>query len=271
MTAQKIFWKQEAETSTIIYNTDFLAEGLSFGKEIDLTVTSPPYNLGIEYGVCEDDLDREGFYDFHSKWLAKLLLLTADTGRLCVNIPLDTSKGSVNHFYSTFCSIALEVGWCYKTTIVWNEGNISKNTAWGSWLSPSAPHVIAPVEMILVLYKGQWKKSKQGFLETDLEKHEFLEWTNGLWTFNGESAKAVGHPAPFPLELPKRCIKLFSFVGETVFDPFMGSGTTLIAARDLGRNAIGVEINPDYAELAMKRLISSANKQEKLPLSWNDH
>jgi site-specific DNA-methyltransferase (adenine-specific) len=137
---------------------------------------------------------------------------------------------------------------------VWNEGNISRRTAWGSWLSASAPYVIAPVEMIVIMYKKRWKKVNRE-KKSDITKEEFIEWTNGLWTFSGESKKRVGHPAPFPVELPKRCIKLFTFIGDVVLDPFLGSGSTLIACALLNRKGIGVEIDKNYCEIAKKRLV----------------
>jgi len=123
-------------------------------------------------------------------------------------------------------------------------------------MSASAPFVIAPVELIVVLYKKRWRKTS-GSGKSDITRSEFMEWTNGVWTFSGESKKKIGHPAPFPLELLRRCIKLFSFVGDTVLDPFMGSGTTLIAAAMLNRIGIGVEIDPQYCELAKKRILSA--------------
>jgi len=92
-----------------------------------------------------------------------------------------------------------------------------------------------------VLYKKEWKKIS-GSGESDITKKEFMEWTNGVWNFMGESKKRVGHPAPFPVELPMRCIKLFSFVEDTVFDPFLGSGSTLIACVKTDRKGIGIEI-----------------------------
>ncbi|MCS7208125.1 MAG: site-specific DNA-methyltransferase [Fimbriimonadales bacterium] len=104
-----------------------------------------------------------------------------------------------------------------------------------------------------MLYKHEWKK-RSGSGVSDLTPDEFMEWTNGVWTFNGESRKRVGHPAPFPLELPKRCIKLFSYVGDVVLDPFAGSGTTLLAAAMLGRRAIGIEIEEGYCLLARQRI-----------------
>jgi len=114
--------------------------------------------------------------------------------------------------------------------------------------------VIAPVEMIAVLYKKRWKKVS-GSKRSDITKKEFIEWTNGVWTFTGESKTRIGHPAPFPVELPKRCIKLFTFVGDSVLDPFVGSGSTLIACALTNRKGIGVEIDKNYCEIAKNRLI----------------
>ena len=130
------------------------------------------------------------------------------------------------------------------------------------WLSASAPYVIAPVEVIVIMYKKRWKKLRKG--ESDISKNEFIEWTNGVWNFNGESKRRVGHPAPFPVELPTRCIKLFSYVGETVLDPFLGSGTTLIACLTTKRTGIGVDINKSYCDLAIKRLEENGITQKKL-------
>jgi site-specific DNA-methyltransferase (adenine-specific) len=111
------------------------------------------------------------------------------------------------------------------------------------------------VELIVVLYKNTWKKTS-GSRQSSISKEEFMEWTNGLWTFNGERKTKIGHPAPFPVELPLRCQKLFSFVGDTVLDPFMGSGSTLVAATRCNRKGIGIEIDLRYCEIAIRRLES---------------
>ncbi len=234
-----------------IYRADFLELELP-RESVDLIVTSPPYNVGIDYNVHNDATSYEQYLLWSRKWLKKALDVIKDDGRMCLNIPLDKNKGGQQSVYADITHIAKEVGWKYHATIIWNEGNISRRTAWGSWLSASAPYVIAPVEVIVILYKKYWKKRTKGL--SDLSKEEFVEWTNGLWTFSGESKKRVGHPAPFPMELPKRCIKLFSYVGDVVLDPFLGSGTTLIMAHKLDRVGIGVEIDEEYFKLAIERI-----------------
>jgi len=192
--------------------------------------------------------------------LEKCYQLAKPDGRLCLNIPLDKNKGGQQSVYADVVSIAKKIGWRYHTTIIWNEQNISRRTAWGSWLSASAPFVIAPVEVILVMFKETWRKRKRGV--SDITRDEFIEWTNGVWTFNGEQRSRIGHPAPFPIELPKRCIKLFSFVGDVVLDPFVGSGTTLLACYQLRRVGIGVDISRAYCELAIKRLRALIDQKE---------
>jgi site-specific DNA-methyltransferase (adenine-specific) len=118
--------------------------------------------------------------------------------------------------------------------------------------------------MIVVMFKEQWQKRRKGV--SDITREEFLEWTNGVWTFSGESRKKVGHPAPFPIELPRRCIKLFSYVGDVVLDSFVGSGTTLLACLLLNRIGIGVEISETYCALAAQRL-KACMEQPKLMLN----
>ena len=222
-------------------------------ESVHLTITSPPYNVGIDYNSNEDDGDYCAYLRFTQAWLANLYHWTKDTGRLCLNIPLDKNKGGQKSVGADITTLAKEVGWRYHSTIVWNEGNISRRTAWGSWKSASAPYVIAPVELILILYKNQWTRKQPG--QSDIGRQEFMDWTNGLWTFKGESKKRVGHPAPFPRLLPRRCIKLFSFVGDVVLDPFAGSGTTLIEALNHKRRAVGIELDKEYCKLAQARII----------------
>lgn len=240
-----------------IFKDDILKISAIPHNSIDLIITSPPYNVDIHYNSHVDNLTYDDYLEFTKKWIEKCFELTKDDGRFCLNIPLDKNKGGQQSVCADITKIAKDIGWKYHSTIIWNEGNISRRTAWGSFMSASAPYVIAPVEVILILYKRNWKKNS-GSKKNDITKKEFMDWTNGIWTFSGESKKRVGHPAPFPIELPHRCIKLFSYIGDTILDPFMGSGTTLIAAYLNKRKSIGVEIDKEYCNLAIKRLKQEA-------------
>ena len=255
----------ETEQVKIIHD-DVVATDRVDDSSIDLIVTSPPYNVDIAYNSHKDDLSYAEYLEFSRQWMTRCYEWLKDDGRFCLNIPLDKNKGGQQSVGADLTTLAKQIGFGYHSTIIWNEGNISRRTAWGSWMSASAPYVIAPVELILVLYKNQWKKSG-GSKVSDVTRDEFMEWTNGVWTFNGESKKKIGHPAPFPLELPRRCIKMFSYVGDTVLDPFMGSGTTLIAAGMLGRRGIGLDVDKGYCKLAQKRIENAPELlQQSLPM-----
>jgi site-specific DNA-methyltransferase (adenine-specific) len=238
----------------LIINEDVFQTRKIKPKSIDLIVTSPPYNVDINYNSHDDKISYEQYKEFSKKWMRRCYNWLKDDGRFCLNIPLDKNKGGQQSVGADLTKIAKEVKFKYHSTIVWNEGNISRRTAWGSWKSASAPYVISPVELIVVLYKKTWKKTS-GSQKNDILKKDFMDWTNGLWKFGGEiSRNKIGHPAPFPVELPRRCIQLFSYVGDTVLDPFLGSGTTLIASYLYDRKGIGIEIDPHYCQIALKRL-----------------
>ncbi|MFA5805705.1 MAG: site-specific DNA-methyltransferase [Melioribacteraceae bacterium] len=252
--ANKLRYEYLRHKNIILFQGDSLNENLFEKEFIDLIVTSPPYNVGIEYKSNNDELTYREYLNFSERWISNCFKWSKTQSRFLLNIPLDKNKGGQKSVGADLTNIAQKVGWKYHSTIIWNEGNISRRTAWGSWLSASAPFVIAPVELIVVLYKDDWKKTT-GTKISDISKEEFMEWTNGLWTFNGESKKRIGHPAPFPRELPRRAIKLFSYVKDVVFDPFAGSGTTLIEAQNNQRIGIGVEIDKHYCDTASNRII----------------
>jgi len=243
----------------MIYHGDCLRGMLDLEDEsVNLVCCSPPYNLEnvtkhkkIKYNTYKDDKD----FDVYIDWLKDIFELIydklVDGGRVCINIG-DQKNGAVpTHWHIT--DFMFDIGYDYFTTIIWNKSQISRRTSWGSWLSPSSPSFPTPFEYILVFYKGSRKLLHKG--ETDLTKEEFIDWSLALWTFTPETKmKKFGHPAMFPEELPKRCIKMFSYIGDTVLDPFMGVGTTCKVAKDLGRKYIGYEIDENYIRTARERL-----------------
>lgn len=249
-----------------VYVDDFLKISDIPKESVDLIITSPPYGVDIKYGTYDDSTSYEEYLNFTEKWLSRCYYFAKPEGRFCLNIPLDKNKGGQQSVFADIVCIAKRIGWRYHSTVVWNEQNISRRTAWGSWMSASAPYIIAPVEMIAILYKEKWEK-RNGTRKSDISREEFLEWTNGVWSFSGESKRRTGHPAPFPVELPKRCIKLFTYIDDTVLDPFLGSGSTLVACLQTDRVGIGVEINDGYCELTKKRLIKEGVLQKQLEIA----
>lgn len=245
-----------------LIHDDVLTTKLVEENSVDLVVTSPPYNVDIQYNSHKDDVSYADYLEFSQKWMMQCFKWLRDEGRFCLNIPLDKNKGGQQSVGADLTNIAKQIGFQYHSTIIWNEGNISRRTAWGSWKSASAPYVIAPVELIVVLYKKNWKKTS-GSKISDVTRDEFMEWTNGMWVFNGESKKRIGHPAPFPIELPRRCIKLFSYVDDVVLDPFSGSGTTVLTAVNNNRKGIGIDVDKKYCELARKRILGIETPKPK--------
>ncbi len=248
-------------SNLLIINADFLKTNFIKEESIDLIITSPPYNVDIKYETYDDNISYDKYLEFSEEWLKKAYSLLKNDGRICINVPFNKNKFGHECFHADIVNIARKIGFKYHTTIIWNKNHIPKRTAWGSFCSASSPKIIPFIEAIIVMYKNSWKKEKNGI--SDIKKEEFISWTNGLWSFPGENNKKIQHPAPFPLELPKRCIKLFSFVDDVILDPFMGSGTTLIAGGMLKRTVIGIEIDKKYCEIAYNR-IKNFFKQKEL-------
>ena len=243
-----------------IFNEDILRFSLE-ENSVDLIITSPPYNLDISYGNYNDSGSYIDYLYFSEQWLSKCFNLAKDDGRICINVPLDKNKNGHQSISADIANVAKKVGWQYQSTIVWNKQNITKRTAWGSWMSASSPNINSPIEVILVLYKKVWKKIS-GSLISDITRDEFISWTTGVWDIKCESKKKIGHPAPFSTELPRRCMKLFSYVQDIILDPFNGSGSTLIACQENRRKGIGIDIDSTYCQLAKDRIIDNQNNQE---------
>jgi site-specific DNA-methyltransferase (adenine-specific) len=236
-----------------VYHGDFLkAKDVPAGS-VDLIVTSPPYNVGINYSGHEDNLPYDEFLKFSETWMAKCFKLGKDDCRFCLNVPFNTHKWGHRGTLADFTWLAQKVGWLYHSTVVWNKQAVPSRTAWGSWMSASAPHILQPAEAIVVLYKKNWAKDKSG--ESNITREEFIEWTIGIWNIGGEDPAVAGHPAPFPVELPRRCMRLLSYVGDTVLDPFVGSGTTLVACALDRRIGIGYDKDGKYCEVTKNRLV----------------
>jgi len=161
------------------------------------------------------------------------------------NLSLDEYRNFLKRVFSECFRVLVD--------IIWDKGNSGVSTAWGSWKSASNPVLRDVHEYILVFQKGSFKRERKNKEDT-ISKEEFLEFTKSIWSFKPESAKKVGHPAPFPIELPKRCIQLYSFKKDVVLDPFCGSGTTCLASKQLGRYYIGYDIKEEYCKIAQKRL-----------------
>jgi len=219
-------------------------------KSVDLIVTSPPYNLGIDYGCYKDKIEINEYYNWCKCWLEELYRILKDNCRFALIHYLSCGK-SENRFaplMSLNC-IAEKIGFKHHGLAIWYDITLTKLTAWGSWLSSSAPYINSPFEGIDILYKGNWKRDGE---TNELNKEEFMMACSGIWKIAPE--KNRNHPAPFPKDLAKLIIKLLSKKNDLVLDLFIGSGTTAIACMQTNRNFIGIELEPKYVDIANKRI-----------------
>jgi DNA modification methylase len=221
-------------------------------SSVHLMVTSPPYNVQKEY---DQDLSLEEYLSLLRRVFREVYRLLVPGGRACINIANLGRKPYIPlHIY--VIHDMLELGYLMRGEIIWDKAaSASASTAWGSWLSATNPVLRDVHEYILVFCKQTFSRPGKDRQST-IERDDFLSLTKSIWTFPAESARAVGHPAPFPEELPRRLIQLYTFEGDVVLDPFCGSGTTCVAARKSQRHYIGYEINPEYAQNAEARLQS---------------
>jgi site-specific DNA-methyltransferase (adenine-specific) len=214
-------------------------------------VTSPPYGLQIEYEG--GDVPTGEWAAFMEAWLAEALRVTKPSGRLALNVPLDTSLGGSRATFLLAGHAALAAGWAYKAAITWHEGNTTKgNRGLGSVNSSARPHPVDSSEMIAIFSKGPWGPSSDN--PDDITPEQWQEAGRGPWTFGGETRPWEGHPAAFPEELPRRLIRYLSRVGDLVLDPFCGSGTTPLVAARLGRRAIGFDASAAYVASTRRRI-----------------
>lgn len=236
-------------------------------------VTSPPYNVGLDYGTGDagvDALPWDAYWRMADEAARVMAMVLMPGGRAWVNtavaVPDAPVTGGQHSGRTGKRRVLLAHGWAAALElggglelvdqVAWCSLRGS-GTAWGSWQSPAAPNLRGDFEVVTVACRDRWERTPPAGMES---------WRDTLGDWPGlcstvwhlDPAHRDGHPAPFPIELARRCIRLSTWPGEVVVDPFMGSGTTLLAARDLGRRAVGIERNPEYCELAVQRLAQGA-------------
>ena len=223
-------------------------------NSVSLTVTSPPYNIGKDSDI---DLTDNEYWAMMEKIFTETYRVTESSGRLVVNVA-NLGRKPYIPFSKYFTELLIEIGFIMRGEIIWQKSKgANANFAWGSWLSASNPVIRDIHEYCLVFSKDSLKKSSQGV--SSIEKEEFMESTLSIWNINPARAKKIGHPAPFPIELPQKFINLYTYKNDLVLDPFLGSGTTAVAAKLLERNFVGYEIEEKYITIANNRLKTEVN------------
>jgi len=263
-------------------------------NSIDLMVTSPPYGVGIAYDSFDDDINFEAYKEFSREWLSEAFRVLKPDGRLALNIPYEINrqeKGGRIFMVAELWNILASIGYKFYGVVDLEESSPhrSKTTAWGSWMSPSSPYIYNPKECVLLCYKQLSKKQTKGtpqwkswveqvedknnpelFVNKKMyeksDKDDFISLVYGQWNYFADTRQQT--KATFSMDIPVRAMKILSYKEDIVMDPFMGSGTSAVAAEFVGRNWVGVELSENYTEVANKRLLEYRAKllQTKLEL-----
>jgi site-specific DNA-methyltransferase (adenine-specific) len=232
---------------------------------LHLMITSPPYNASKEY---DEDLSLREYLGLLRGAFSETYRVLVNGGRACVNIA-NLGRKPYIPLSDHVSAMMIDIGFNMRGEIIWNKAaGAGSSTAWGSWQSAANPTLRDVHEYILVFSKGLYKRERtreeKNRKRDTLTKEQFMEWTKSVWTMNAESARRIGHPAPFPEELPYRLIQLYSFTDDIVLDPFMGSGTTAVSAIKSQRNYVGYDINQEYIALANKRIKTAKQSAKTL-------
>lgn len=220
-------------------------------NSVHLMVTSPPYNVVKEY---DEDFTLEEYLEFLKRVWREVYRVLVPGGRACINIA-NLGRKPYIPLHAFIVKDMLDLGFLMRGEIIWNKASsASPSTAWGSWLSAANPTLRDIHEYLLVFSKGVFSRKNSNKRKNTISKEEFLEFTKSVWTFPAEPAHKVGHPAPFPVELPYRLIQLYTYEGEIVLDPFIGSGQAAIAAIKTNRHYVGYDIDGEYVKLAERRI-----------------
>lgn len=257
---------------------------------VDLIVTSPPYNVGIDYDTHDDRQSMEDYWQFTKDWLSEAYRILKDDGRIAINIPYEVNvqdRGGRVLFMSEFYQIMKNLGFKFFGLVDLDENSPhrSKTTAWGSWMSPSAPYIYNPKECVILGYKKNhikkvkgephWKgelvdleqedgtiKKKMMYQEED--KKEFMSLVYGQWEYFADTKQQT--KATFSMDIPLKAIKILTYRNDVVLDPFTGSGTSMVAAEVSGRQWLGIELSPNYCEVARKRVQHFVDRNKQLEL-----
>jgi site-specific DNA-methyltransferase (adenine-specific) len=219
---------------------------------VALMITSPPYNVGKDY---DDDLDLDEYLGLLRRVFTETYRVVEPGGRIAVNVANLGRKPYVP-LNQMVAALLLDIGFMLRGEIIWQKAKSAGGScAWGSWRSAKNPTLRDVHEYVLVASKGSFSRVRQG-VDT-IGKEDFLDATVSVWDILPESARRVGHPAPFPVELPRRLIELYTFDGDLVLDPFLGSGSTAVAAVLSSRRYVGYDTDRDYVELAEQRIAAA--------------
>jgi len=278
------------ETNKII-NGDCIKVMASLPEScVDLIVTSPPYNVGIDYDSYNDKQSMEDYWQFTKDWLSESYRILKDDGRIAVNIPYEVNvqdRGGRILFMSEFYQIMKNLGFKFFGLVDLNEQSPhrSKTTAWGSWMSPSAPYIYNPKECVILGYKKnhikkvkgepQWKGElvdleqedgtiKQKMMYQEEDKKEFMSLVYGQWEYFADTKQQT--KATFSMDIPMKAIKILTYRNDLVLDPFTGSGTSLVAAEVSGRRWLGIELSESYSKVAKDRVQHFINKNRQMEL-----
>jgi site-specific DNA-methyltransferase (adenine-specific) len=257
---------------------------------IDLIVTSPPYNVGIDYDSHDDRMMMDEYWEFTEQWLTQAYRLIKDDGRVAINIPYEVNvqdRGGRVLFMSEFWAVMKKVGFKFYGLVDLDENSPhrSKTTAWGSWMSPSSPYIYNPKECVILAYKkdrikkvkgeSQWKGElvdleqedgtiKQKMMYQDEDKKEFMSLVYGQWEYFADTKQQT--KATFSMDIPLKAIKILTYKNDIVLDPFTGSGTSLVAAEVSGRRWIGIELSENYTKVATDRVQHFIDKNKQIEL-----
>jgi site-specific DNA-methyltransferase (adenine-specific) len=245
---------------------------------VDLIVTSPPYGVGIDYDLHQDDMVWEQYVKFTYSWMEQAYRVLKDDGRIALNIPYEINrqdKGGRIFMVSEVWQIMKQIGYKFYGVVDLEEESPhrSRTTAWGSWMSPSAPYIYNPKECVILAYKKQHVKkikgepqwgnelmdvedkngvTKQKKVYTEEDKRDFIDLVFGQWKYFADTKSLT--KATFSMDIPTKAIKILTYKNDLVLDPFAGSGTSMVAAETLDRRWIGIELSPNYCEVARKRI-----------------